>query len=81
MILKLEIDDEEIKFMIKEAWLKEGRHQVSRLMDKELENKVMRFLEKHEKQFEELLKDSLDRVLNRYKIRDMMELKKVLKKR
>ena len=82
MIIKIEIDEKEIEYSIKEQFNKSKNTQVKREVYRFLEKAVPDILNRllNELDFRKEIEDSLDRILERLTVREMKEIKLDIKK-
>lgn len=75
---KIELDESEIQLVIKEMWYKRIRKEVERSLSHNVVVEVKKWIENNPAEFRNLIKDSVQDILERYKIRDLDHLKREL---
>jgi len=75
----IEVDESEISSFVKEEWFKKARHETVCALRKAAEAEALKFLDENKEDFKEMLSEALQRVLERYRIKDLSHVEDILR--
>ncbi len=82
MEIKINISDEDVEELVREYWYKQGKRQAKQIINEHIEIAVPDLVDTLVKRIDihQELKDSIDRIFDRYQLRQLQTLKKDIKK-